>query len=114
MALGAASINSPSMGDALRMGRSWRIDKDNLGLRWGPPSISRGPMSVSSWDLARVEQRRVYSIYYYGTLTLPCKRRGERAVGAVAGREQETLLLYTCYRLLYILSYKCDGHSCIV
>ena len=26
-----------------------------------------------------VEQRRVYSIYYYGTLTLPCKRRGERA-----------------------------------
>ena len=58
-------------------------------------------------------QRRVYSIYYYGTLTLPCKRRGERAVEAVAvrvgsGREQETLLFYTCYRLLYILSYKRD------
>ena len=65
-----------------------------------------------------VEQRRVYSIYYYGTLTLPCRRRGERAVEAVAvrvdsGREQETLLFYTRYRLLYILSYKHDGHSCI-
>ena len=65
-----------------------------------------------------VEQRRVYSIYYYGTLTLPYKRRGERAVGAVAvrvdsGGEQETLLFYTRYRLLYILSYKRDGRSCI-
>ena len=65
-----------------------------------------------------VEQRRVYSIYYYGTLTLPCERRGERAVGAVAvrvdsGREQETSPFYIRYRLLYILSYKRDGHSCI-
>ena len=67
---------------------------------------------------ASVEQHRVYSIYYYGTLTLPCKRRGERVVGAVAvrvdsGREQERLLFYTCYRLLYILSNKHDSHSCI-
>ena len=65
-----------------------------------------------------VEQRRVYFIYYYGTLTLPYKGRGERAVEAVAvrvdsGREQETLLFYIRYRLLYILSYKRDGHSCI-
>ena len=64
----------------------------------------------------RVEQCIVYSIYYYGTLTLSYKRRGERAVGAVAvredsGREQEMLLFYTHYRFLYILSYKCDGHS---
>ena len=69
-----------------------------------------GPLSV--------EQRRVYSIYYYGTLTLPYEGRGERAVEAVAvrvdsGREQETLLFYTRYRLLYILSYKRDGHGCI-
>ena len=69
-------------------------------------------------SLVGVEQRRVYSIYYYGTLTLPYKRRGERAVEAVAvrvdsGREQETLLFHTRYRLLYILSYKRDGHSCI-
>ena len=47
-----------------------------------------------------VEQRRVYSIYYYGTLTLPYKRRGERAVEAVAvrvdsGREQEMLYYYS-------------------
>ena len=67
---------------------------------------------------AFVEQRRVYSIYYYGTLTLPYKRRGERAVEAVAvrvdsGREQETFFYYTHYRLLYILSYKRDSHSCI-
>ena len=45
-----------------------------------------------------VEQCRVYSIYYYGTLTLPYKRRGERAVEAVAvrvdsGREQETFFI---------------------
>ena len=69
--------------------------------------------------LSPVEQHRVYFIYYYGTLTLPCKRRGERAVEAVAvrvdnGIAQETLLFYTRYRLLYILSYKRDGHSCIV
>ena len=76
------------------------------------------PAMVEGRNGGDVEQRRVYSIYYYGTLTLPYKRGGERAVEAVAvrvdsGREQEMLLFYTRYRLLYILSYKRDSHSCI-
>ena len=56
-----------------------------------------------------VEQRRVYSIYYYGTLTLPYKRRGERAVEAVAvrvdsGREQETFFfLHTLQASIYTI-----------
>ena len=76
------------------------------------------PLAWARTEGVPVEQGRVYSIYYYGTLTLPYERREERAVGAVAvrvdsGREQEMLLFYTHYRLLYILSYKRDGHSCI-